>query len=225
MGQTARDALPYPEATDEVDVPTDMAELAVAVENELHTAYPCLSTARPTGVGDGFIIRETDTGLWWGYNGTTWVGLSAGTGGGGSTASYRAHAGTSAQGVGTGSVATAFGTEADPDPLVTRVAYLAGHKFVLGAAGIWAINSTVRVASTSVAGEFSLDLIEIAGDRSLDIDGGRREGLPRSLSVHATEYLPAGTELFVKMFNGTGSTRTLEPDSGNWVHFSAALIA
>ena len=33
-----------------------------------------------------------------------------------------------------------------------------------------------------------------------------------------TRYLEAGTKLIVYVFNGTGSSRVLEPNSGAWVH-------
>jgi hypothetical protein len=235
MGETTRWDLRYPEPGDETNVPLDLAELAEDVEDALGRAFACTSSTRPTGVPAGFLIYETDTDLVLVYDGAGWIGTGSGGsggGGGGSAVGGRWSAGSSAQSIpnttsGPGTI-VAFGTVVSgsgiPAPAgVTRTTEGAGHKFALSDSGIWSAAASARVASSAAAGEMSLSLwADLAGGTSFDYnispDGGRREGLPRSLNAGKPTYLPAGTTLVAYLYNGTGTTRTLEPNSGAWVH-------
>ncbi len=115
---------------------------------------------------------------------------------------------------------------ADPVPVgVTNEDYGGGigSKFTLGSSGLWYAKASVRVQSSATAGEFSANirygppLPSTSYDTVLDADGGRREGLARTLHPGGIRYLAVGTRLVVHLFNGTGSSRTLEPNSGDWV--------
>jgi hypothetical protein len=237
MGTTSRADLRYPEQGDENNVPLDIQELAEDVDDELYSAYTCTSSTRPAGVAAGFLIYETDTDLVLVYDGSGWIGTgsggSGGGGGGGSAVGGRWSAGSTAQTVpnttsGPGTI-LAFGTAVSGSGIpaatgVTRTTEGAGHKFELDESGIWSPVVSARVASASAAGEISLSVwADLAGgttfNYNVDADGARREGLPRSLRAGKPTYLPAGTTLVAYLYNGTGTTRTLEPNAGNWVHF------
>jgi hypothetical protein len=227
MGTTTRFGFRYPEPTDETDPPTDLRELAEDADGYTSRLFECTSTTRPTDVPNGFMISETDTGGTYKRLAGAWVALGGGGGGGGggSTASYRA-ANTSAQNIPAveGNTAISFPTETDTDPLVERGTSGSGHKFKLLASGLWSAKASVRIASASPPGEVSIDLRVVADNRSLDLDGRGQGGVPRSLHVSALEYFPANTELHVLGYNGSGSQRVTEPNGGNWVHVSLALV-
>lgn len=238
MGTTSRFGLRYPEIGDETNVPLDISELASDVDARLSRAFECTSGTRPTGVPSGFLIRETDTGLVLVYNGSSWTGLgtSGGGGGGGGSTGGRWSATGAGQSIpntssGPGTI-VAFGTaSSSPVPTgVTRTTEGAGHKFELLSSGVWSAAATVRVASASAGGECSASIwSDLNGDGSgydynVDQDGGRRENLPRSLKPGLPTYLPAGSKLVVYLYNGTGTTRTLEPNSGAWVHLDIWLV-
>lgn len=240
MGTTTPDALPYPEQNDEVDVPTDLSELAVAVQAALHRATICTSSTRPSSPTDGLTIWETDTKLLKVYDlvTTSWVGVGSpgtGGGGGGDPASgggrwYATGAGQSIPATvsGPGTI-VAFGQQLGTPTGVTRTTQGAGHKFELESSGVWACAAQTRIQSAAAAGEVSSTIwADLAGgttfEYNVDADGGRREGVPRQLKPGRSTYLPAGTTLAVFLYNGTGSTRTLEPDGGNWVNLDLWLV-
>jgi hypothetical protein len=236
MGETSRFELPYPEVGDETNVPLDLQELADATDSRLSRRFTCTSSTRPAGVPTGFEIYETDTGLSLLYDGASWIGPGTGGGGGGSSTGGRFTAGSTAQSIpntasGPGTVC-AFGTaSSSPVPTgVTRTTEGAGHKFELLSSGVWACGASVRVASSATGGEVSASIwADLNGDGSgfdynVAPDGGRREGLPRTLQPSRSTYLPAGCKLVVYVFNGTGSTRTLEPNAGSWVNIDLWLV-
>lgn len=123
----------------------------------------------------------------------------------------------------------AFGTEGgSPAPTgVTRTTEGSGHKFELLTSGLWHAAVTLRVASAAAAGEMSTHIRygPTTFDTVLAGDGGRREGLARMMNPGSARYLAAGTKLVVQVYNGTGATRTLEPDSGNWVQLDLWRLA
>jgi len=241
MGTTDRFDLTYPEQLDEPDGPAQIQALAEDVEAWLSRAFPVADAATRTTLGTalgaggyGFIAVETDTKLPYMWNGTTWLALSGSTGGGGgSEAGGGTFVQTSAQSIpnttsGPGTIVSL--PDGDPGDQLARTTQGSGHKFELLASGIWAIGGNVRVASTGTAGEVSASIrLDLAGgttfDDVLDIDGGRREGLPRTLNPGRTRYLPAGTMVAVFVYNGTGGTRLLEPSGGDWVNLDAWLVA
>lgn len=241
MGTTSRFALSYPEQTDEPDGPAQIQGLADDVEGWLSRAFPVADAAARAALGVvlgaggyGFFVIETDTKLPYMWNGTTWLALTGTSGGGGGEGASggATFTQTSAQSIpntssGPGTIVSL--PNGTSGPLIERSAQGSGHKFELLASGIWAVGVGVRIASNGTAGEVSATIrLDLAGgtdfDDVLDIDGGRREGLPRTLKPGRTRYLPAGTMVAVFVYNGTGGTRQLEPNGGDWVNLDAWLV-
>lgn len=199
MGTTAR-GYAYPGLLDEPNVPQHIQALAEDVDAdvaELAAAIEALGGDLGGGGGGGDAV------------GGTYVA----TGGGQSIPNTLSGPGTP----------VAFGSQLGTPNGITRSIYATvGHTFELLSSGLWAIGATVRVQSSSAAGEVSATIrygaTTAAMDTVLAADGGRREGLPRTLGPgKPARYLPAGTKVVVQVFNGTGSSRVLEPNSGDWV--------
>lgn len=186
---------PYPASGDEVDVPQDIQDLALAIETDLDA------------------LADTVAGL-----------PGGGGGGGGSTASAHYTAGATAQSIPTTTdTVVAFGTEADADALVVRTTQGAGHKFALQTTGIWAISTTVRYATNPAGGERAVSLRTVGG-LTLAHAGGAQPGLPATYALSCTRSLAEDTEIIVVAYQGTGGSRDLEPNSGAWVQISLALV-
>lgn len=234
-GQTTRFALPYPGLDDQPDGPDATKDLAEAVEAQLSRLKSYPTAGRPTGVPAGFAIYDDDLDAPFYWNGAAWLpfGGSGGGGGGGGGTSGGAHfEQTAAQAI--PNTASGPGTIMSlPDgatgPLIERTAQGSGHKFKLLSAGVWATGASCRIASTSQGGEVSCSIrADLAGGTAFDtvvaFDGGRREGLPRSLQPNRTRYLPANTMLAVHIYNGTGTSRVIEPDGGEWANLDLYLV-
>jgi hypothetical protein len=212
MGTTARFGLRYPALTDAPNGPQLAQFLAEDIEGWLSRAFPCTSTTRPTGVGDGFIIRETDTGKWLGWNGTAWSELAdaGGGGGGGSTGfptaiegQYRASSNQSLAN-GTNTV-FAFGTTEVTSPVVQRATLGSGHKFTLTESGVWAVTATVRFAS-GTAGSRYIELTNSAQNTRFVATGD--QGGPAAATRHFSivKRFPAAQELVVRGAQSSGGT-------------------
>jgi hypothetical protein len=221
---------PYPESTDEVDVPQDILDLATAANSRAYKAYPCTSTTRPTLTsGDrGFLADESDTGNLVRWNGTTWVvvGGSGGGGGGGSVFGGRFKAATAqsipatVSGPGT---EIAFATDPTTHAGVTKAVLGSGHVFTLTAAALWTGTLIARFASNPANGvrDFGLYCDQAGGSSFSEAltspmpqtVAGQAKGGPYSFS----RYLAAGTKVVAYAYNGTGSGRVLEHNGGEWV--------
>jgi hypothetical protein len=239
---TSRWALPYPTLDDQPNGPDLGEDLADAVDAALSRGRPLTTTQRLALIGtpEGYLVWDTDLAALCAWNGSTWVvyGTGGGGGGGGSGGGGRWSASGTGQlipnttsGPGT---PVAFG---DPSSLggaptqVTRTNHPSGtgHVFELLDSGVWACGTTIRVASSSVAGEVSAGIwADPDGGTDYDLniahDGGRREGLPRTLSPNRSTYLPSGSKVVVLVYNGTGSQRQLEPAGGAWVNLDLRLV-
>lgn len=235
-GQTTKFALPYPGLDDQPDGPDAVKDLAEAVEAQLSRLKSYPTAGRPVGVPAGFAIYDSDLSAPYYWNGSTWLpfgGSGGGGGGGGGTSGGATLEQTSAQSIpnttsGPGTVLSL--PSGTPGPLIERSTHASGHKFKLLASGLWACGSSCRIASTSAAGEVSASIrADRAGGTAFDevvaFDGGRRENLPRSLQPNRTRYLPSGTTLAVFIFNGTGGTRLVEPNGGEWANLDLWLVA
>lgn len=186
---------PYPGQDDEADGAGQIQALAEAIDADVQA------------------IADDVAGL-----------AGGGGGGGGSTASATFSAGTTAQSIpNAADTVVAFGTEVDGDPLVTRSTSDAGHKFTLGASRIWAISTTVRYANHGAGGEKAVSL-RTTGGVTLAHAGGAAAGIPATYPLSCTRYLASGTEIIVVCYQGTGGSRTLEPNAGAWVHIDFAAI-
>lgn len=243
-GQTTRHALPYPGLTDQPDGPDAVKDLADALDPKLGRSVSTATaatrttlTATLTAADSGLFIFQEDTDALYLWTGATTLGplpTTGGGGGGGASGGGRWTAGTTAQNVpnttsGPGTP-IAFGSPVGTPSQVTQQAEASvGHKFELLASGVWACSATVRVQSASAGGEISCgiwaDLDGVGGfDFNVAHDGARREGIARTLNPNATTYLPAGCKVVVYVFNGTGTQRVLEPNSGAWVHLDLWLV-
>jgi hypothetical protein len=202
MGTTANYALPYPELTDEPDGAAQITALAVATDAELKALETALE-AIPEGGGGGGGPDPTDS------VGGRFVNPAA------------QNIPVTASGPGT---PLAFPSAGANTPAPTEVTSSAGGTiFELGAGGVWHVGVSARIASAAAAGEVSLNIrADLAGGTNyaftIASDGGRREGLPRTLEASQATYLPEGTKIIAHIFNGTGSPRITEPDAGQWVH-------
>lgn len=229
MTTTNRFGLRYPAGADAFDIPTDMGELATDVDGWLSRAFPCLSTARPTGIADGFIIRETDTGLWWGYNGTTWVSLGASGGDGGAVLDHAQFSGSAQSIPHATNTPVAFGTTDTASAVVTRQTRGAGHQFVLGRTGLWSITATVRYATTAAVGERYAGIHTGSGGGDPLAGDGKAvpSGNPVTCSPSlAARWFTSGSIVFVNAYQGTGGSRNLEPHgSGGWVRINLACVS
>lgn len=226
MGATTY-GFPFPEQTDEVDVPTDVEALATAANNRAYRALARTSSTRPTLTADdrGFLVDESDTGTLVRWNGTTWVAIGSSDGGGGgdpgTTVGGRWSAGNTAQSIpNAADTPVAFGTTVGDSDGVTRATQGSGHKFTVGSSRLWAVHATVRFATTVAAGERAVGLWYGSPDYDNNIAhaGGSREGLPATYTIGNVLPLDEGTDIVVLAWNGTGTARNLEPNAGAWVH-------
>lgn len=219
MPTTSRFGLRSPNPNDAPNIPQDIGFLASDTDAWLSRAFPCLSTGRPTGVGDGFLIRETDTGNLMMYNaaGSAWVQVGGGGGGGGSA--YSAVEGqwvpSSAQSIGNTDTVLAFGTAEITSPIITRSTSGSGHKFALTEAGFYEICLTARFTD-GLAGRRFVELRNAAqtarivgASQGFTVDTGDTA----TLSFGTGKRFAAGTELVV-IATQTGQTSLLLQHEG-----------
>jgi hypothetical protein len=130
---------------------------------------------------------------------------------------------------GPGTLAAFPGTGANTPAPTDVTSASGGTIFTLTKGGVWWCGADVRIANAAAAGEMSLNIrADPAGGTNYSLtiasDGGKREGVPRSLDAGQATYLPQGTKVVVHVYNGTGSQRVTEPDSGAWVHLDLFRI-
>jgi hypothetical protein len=217
MGTTSRDGLRYPGLNDPPNVPQDMRFLAEDVEGQLHKAFECTSTTRPTLDADdaGFLVFETDTGEISRWSGTTWATVGAGGGGGGSAfvavpGQWRA---SSAQSIPDSTdTVLGFGTSEITSGVVTRATSGTGHKFTIGSLGTYVVAATVRWADGADGRRFielrnAAQTVRYPGASV----GHRVEDEPCTLAfTSAPLVLAAATELVVIGAQTTGGSLSLE---------------
>lgn len=216
MGITTRFSYRYPGGTDAADGPQGFKFLAEDVEGWTARGFPCLSTARPTGVADGFIIRETDTGNWLGWTGSAWVALaSGGGGGGGGSGSYVPIKGewkaSSIQSIPHDShTRVAFGTQVVGSSVVTRNTFGSGHSFTLVEDGCYSIACIIRFAA-GVAGGNRYAAIYNTSDSAVFAANGN-DGGPGAVTLQlaVTDRFVAGTALYVTTVQVSGVALSLE---------------
>jgi hypothetical protein len=199
---TANYGWPYPDQDDEADGAGQIQALADAIDSDLKALADDVD-AIPGGGGGG--------------GGGTYVG---GRWTGGTTAQSIP---ATLSGPGTPVALGSVSPLRAPDGVV-RSSHGVGHKFELTDAGLWFAAAAIRIASSSAAGEISVNIwADPDGgtdfeDYNLAPDGGRREGLARTFNPGVPTYLPAGTQVAVYVYNGTGGERFTEPNNGRWVH-------
>lgn len=228
MGSTTRFALPWPELTDAPNGPAQLQELATASDSWLCRAFPCTSSGRPSGVADGFLIRESDTGNVMVWTGSAWSqvnGTVSGGGGGGTSliATISAtYAATATQSIPSGAdTVVAFGVEQQADPAVTRSTSGAGHKFTLAQTRLWLITATLRFAQNNVGGR-RFDLQTGAGAVLASASGPVNTDAPWTTTLSVARRLTAGTTVQVIARHNSSAAVPLEPASGAYVHIDLA---
>lgn len=228
MGSTPRFVLRWPDLTDAPNGPAQLQTLAGDTEAWLCRAFPCTSSTRPTGVADGFMVRESDTGNTMVWTGSAWAQVSAATGGGGGgtpaigtvSATYAA---TSAQSIPSGSdVVVAFGVAQVAASEVTRSTSGAGHAFTLAQTRLWIITATLRFAQNGTGGRtFELR----AGSAVLAKAGADAPvNTPYTASLSVARQLAAGTVITAVARHNASSSLALDPSSGDYVHIDIAGI-
>ncbi|MHA6626875.1 hypothetical protein ACU61A_15680 [Pseudonocardia sichuanensis] len=235
MATTMRNGLRYPVLTDAPNGPQQIRNLAEDTEGWLHRAYPCLSTERPVGVGDGFMIRETDTAKLYIWNGTAapsgaWeqlariADLGATPGAPGQPGAAATYSATTTQTVDDETdAAVAFGTAITTHELVTRAGHEDGHKFALGESGIWAITATVRWARASDGGR-TFELRTVSGVVLAKQGAGTEENAPWTANLSVVRRLASGTEVYVWARQDSGSDLAIEHGGGSYCHIDLALL-
>jgi hypothetical protein len=218
---------------DAPNVPQDIGFLATDVETWLCRAFPCTATTRPTGVADGFLIRETDTGNLMMYNagGSAWVQVAGSAGGGGGTTGggelaipgrWRA-SGTQSLPNGVDTV-VGFGTTDNSSSVVTRATSGPGHKFTLTEAGVFTITATVRIEAGAAGSRF-LELRNSAQSAMFVAVGD--QGGPAAATRHfsITDKFSVNQELVVVATQSSGATLNTEPGSLGRVRLSIVKIS
>lgn len=239
MGATVRFGLPFPELTDAPNGPMALQGLAEATEAWLTRAIPCTSTDRPTSPPVGMMIRETDTGLWLGWSGSAWEPLAAGaaTGGDGPAAGlgeaqYSASGPQSIASSDSTLRVVAFGREDIASPDVERTVSGAGHAFTLQRGGRWAIDVTIRWATSGADGERFTALLTSAAPTTpvLQVGGpwaaeqSTGDDVPIVQHLSGIRRFTAGTSVFVGVRQRTDGGRQLDPGSGHGVRIAFALL-
>ncbi len=238
MPTTTRFGLRSPNPNDAPNAPQDIGFLASDTDAWLSRAFPCTSVTRPTGVPDGFLIRETDTGNVMIYTGSTWVQVNGSGGGGGGGGSPYAGVGgqwsaPTAQEIPFNvNTVVAFGTVNLASAVVARSTEGAGHKFTVSEAGTYAVDATVRFAAGDAGGNRYIDLRSannVNRYQAVGNDGGpgavtlglsvvRKLAASATLCVVAAQAQTGGDDLALVPTSGAAPT-------GGWVQISITKIA
>lgn len=234
MAATARWGISYPSQDDSPEGWLQFEDMAGDTDDALGRAYPVAdSTARAAlgatlTTGDhGLIVLQDSDDTWWGWTGVTWVqlaGAGGGGGGGGGTSSRGRWAASTAQDIANGtSVVAAFGSDVETSADWVKVTRGAGHGFRAQRAGVLRGALTLRYATTTASGVRDVH-VRADTDYVGSSGGGAVAGQPRHHSVAIIPTpIASGAEVWVDCFNGTGTTRQLEPNSGQWVKLSLEL--
>lgn len=230
MPTTSLHGLRWPSLSEAPNVPQDLGFLAADTAGWLTRAYPCTSITRPTGVPDGFLIRETDTGDLGMFNGTTstWTTYSpngstggGGGGGGGSTTITTAAAlyeASTAQPISTGvDTVVAFGVQQVADPEVVRSSQGAGHQFTLQATRIWTVTATIRFAQNASGGR-TFEIRNSAGKVLAKSSGPVDTDAPWTCNLVVSRRMPINTAVHVIARHNAGTGISLEPNNGDTCH-------
>lgn len=234
MPTTPRDSLRYPLPTDAPNVPVGLQQLAEDVEGWMHRAYPCTSSSRPTSVGVGFIIYETDTGEWRGWTGAAWevIGGETGEAGGGGGQTVVADAQYSASGNQSVPLnldtVVGFGTAQLTSDYIVRYPRSVGHEFELTIGGLYSVACTLRYpgAGSGPTGTMRSRLMSTASATEPIIEDEIHDDTrPTTLSWSITRRFAAGARLYVATRNTSSTARALDRGvNGSTVRLNLALV-
>jgi hypothetical protein len=233
--QTDRWDISYPSEDDQATGWLQMQDIAEDVERSLGKAFPVANEAARTAIGvaigtggKGFTVLQEDTGQPYMWLGAAWLALGgSGGGGGGSGAlpSLGRWGGTAAQSIpNADDTIVSFPSELVATADIVRATAAPGHKFVLQRAGRLSGVLTLRYATTTASGVRDVHVLA-NGSTYIGSSGGAIPGQPRTHSVAIDPVdLASGTEITVECFQGTGSTRVLEPGTASrWVRLALEL--
>lgn len=234
MGSTSRFTLHYPDLTDAPNGPAQLQQLAEDTEGWLCRAYPCTSSTRPSGVAEGFQIRESDTGNVMVWTGSAWAQVSGavagggGGGGGGSTPAVgtvsATYAATNAQPISSGAdVVVAFGVAQVTDSAVTRNTSGAGHSFTLNQSRLWIVTATVRFSQNPSGGR-TFELRTTGGAVLAKESGPQDTDAPWTANLTVARKFNAGASVQVIARHNAGTSLALEPNGGDWCHIDLAGV-
>lgn len=235
MPNTPLWAATYPTENDQAVGWLQLQDLAEDLERVAGMAYKVANEAARVALGvalgagrDGFLALQVDSGQFYGWLGAAWValgGTGGGGGGGGALPSLGRWGGTASQPIpNADGTIVSFPTELAATPDIVRETEAPGHKFVLQRAGRLSGSLTLRYATTTAAGVRDVHVLA-NGSQYLGSSGGAVAGQPATHNVAIDPVdLADNTEITVEAFQGTGSTRTLEPGAGSrWVRLSLEL--
>jgi hypothetical protein len=199
MGTTTNRSYTYPELTDEPNVPLYIKTLADQLDADVQTVADAVEAVGGDvggGGGSGTVV------------GGTWR-----------AASSQSIAATAS---GPGSPVALATPVASPTG-VTSATSGTGHVFTLGSGGLWVGTFIGRWATTTVGGvrDFGIYCDQAGGTSFTEALSSPNPqtvtGQPKGGSYSFSRKLAAGTKIIVYAYNGTGSTRTLEHNGGQWV--------
>lgn len=199
MGTTANRSYTYPELTDEPNVPLYVKTLADQVDADVKAVADAVAAL-------GGDVDDPDAP-------TTVVG-----------GTWRAASSQSIQATASGpGTPVALGTPVGSPTGVTTATSGDGHVFTLGSAGLWVGTFIGRWTTTTVGGvrDFGVYCDRAGGTSFTEALSSPNPqtvtGQPKGGAYSFSRYLPSGTKVIVYGYNGTGSTRTLEHNGGQWV--------
>lgn len=238
MTDTTRWGLTYPGQDDTPEGWLQFGELAGDLDRALGRALPVADAAARTTLGAalttsdrGLLVLQDDDDTWWGWTGAVWLQLAGagsggggGGGGGGGTSSRGRWAANTAQDVANAtSVVARFGADLEASADWVKVTRGDGHGFRAQRAGVLRGALTLRYATTTASGVRDVH-VRAGTDYVGSSGGGAVAGQPRHHSVAIVpQPIAEDTEVWVDLFQGTGTTRQLEPNSGQWVRLTLEL--
>jgi hypothetical protein len=228
--------LPAPDEDDPVEGWLQIAALRDDLEALLGSALRVPNAAARTALGVALgtggarlLVVQDDTSQPYLWLGASWLALGGsggggGGGGGGGTGTRGRWAATTAQDVASGgSVVAAFGSDLETSPDWSKVTRGAGHGFRAQRAGVVSGALNLRYATTTANGVRDVHVRKNT-DYVGSSGGSAVAGQPRHHSVAILpQPIAEDDEIWVDLFNGTGATRQLEPNGGQWVQLSLVL--
>lgn len=219
MATTSRFGLHYQALTDAPDGAALGGLLAEDVDDWLCRAYPvadAASRAALSGLGTGFVVLQQDDNTAWVWSGSAWAELtgSTGSGGGGGggvgfvDGQWRASANQSLSN--SNDTVLGFGVTETSSTVVTRATSGVGHKFTLGATGIYSVSATVRFAS-GAAGPRFIELRNSAQNARYASHGVYNGGTAAcTLNLAVTRQFTTGQELVLIATQTSGGLLTTD---------------
>lgn len=198
MGTTANRDYTYPELTDEPNVPLYVKNLADQVDADV--AAVAAAVAALGGDVDDPEATSVVGGTWRAASSQSIPATASGPG-----------------------TPVSLGVPVGSPTGVTTATSGDGHVFTLGSAGLWVGNFIGRWTTTTTGGvrDFGVYCDQAGGTSYTEALSSPNPqtvtGQAKGGAYGFSRYLASGTKIIVYAYNGTGSTRTLEYNGGQWV--------